>query len=349
MGHPKPEFLWVNNPWQLHFAAVQLSRVKPGFVPVRWVHPLLPGSLLRVTKLENSIGRAARLRLEEFLAADFPEFFEVLWQVLPRRELLALSQILDAERGAGVTSMRMTCEPLFESEVMSQLRTSDVRSDIHVLFHSSRISPVEWSANALLTLAIHETTRNYYNLTMEPEADHLLDCLLKLAETAHAYVCFENLCILCERPRVLHRDHNSRFHHESQPAISYHDRLDIYAWHGVRVPPDAILIDPSLGSIEEAENLEIRRVLIERYGTENYVLDSGCVIVHNDECGTLYLKELPPDEPILMVRVTNSTAEPDGEFKTYFLRVPPTTRTAREAVAWTFGLSESEYFPLLQT
>jgi hypothetical protein len=48
------------------------------------------------------------------------------------------------------------------------------------------------------------------------------------------------------------------------------------------------------------------------------------------------------------VEVVNSTAEPDGTFKTYFLSVPPTVSTAREAVAWTFGLSEKEYEPEIE-
>jgi hypothetical protein len=33
----------------------------------------------------------------------------------------------------------------------------------------------------------------------------------------------------------------------------------------------------------------------------------------------------------------------------YFLRVPPTIRTAAEAVAWTFGLSGQDYYPALET
>jgi hypothetical protein len=41
---------------------------------------------------------------------------------------------------------------------------------------------------------------------------------------------------------------------------------------------------------------------------------------------------------------------PDGgRFHTYWLRVPPHARTAKEAVAWTFGLSEQEYAPMVQT
>jgi hypothetical protein len=50
-----------------------------------------------------------------------------------------------------------------------------------------------------------------------------------------------------------------------------------------------------------------------------------------------------------MVEVVNSTAEPDGSRKRYWLRVPPEMQTAREAVAWTFGLSEREYDPTTET
>jgi hypothetical protein len=50
-----------------------------------------------------------------------------------------------------------------------------------------------------------------------------------------------------------------------------------------------------------------------------------------------------------MVEVVNSTPEPDGSRKTYFLRVPPTIETAREAVAWTFGLGAVDYRPAVES
>ena len=50
-----------------------------------------------------------------------------------------------------------------------------------------------------------------------------------------------------------------------------------------------------------------------------------------------------------MVEVVNSTPEPDGTWKTYFLRVPPTTTTATAAVAWTFGMAEAAYQPSRET
>jgi hypothetical protein len=55
------------------------------------------------------------------------------------------------------------------------------------------------------------------------------------------------------------------------------------------------------------------------------------------------------DEDLVMVKVVNSTAEPDGSFKDYYIRVPPNTRSARGAVAWSFGKEENEYDPAVQT
>lgn len=50
-----------------------------------------------------------------------------------------------------------------------------------------------------------------------------------------------------------------------------------------------------------------------------------------------------------LLEVTNSTAEPDGSFKKYYLRVPPRVLTALEAVAWTFDMRADEYDPVIES
>ena len=50
-----------------------------------------------------------------------------------------------------------------------------------------------------------------------------------------------------------------------------------------------------------------------------------------------------------IAEVTNSTAEPDGTFKQYYLKCPPHMKTIDEAVAWTFELTEQQYLPALET
>lgn len=47
--------------------------------------------------------------------------------------------------------------------------------------------------------------------------------------------------------------------------------------------------------------------------------------------------------PMVLLELQNSSKEPDGTYKTYFLRVPPEMRTVTEAAAWTLRLSTDEY------
>ena len=53
--------------------------------------------------------------------------------------------------------------------------------------------------------------------------------------------------------------------------------------------------------------------------------------------------------PMQMVRVINSTAEPDGTHRVYYLGVPSTVSTPQEAVAWTFGMTAEEYNVAMET
>ena len=70
---------------------------------------------------------------------------------------------------------------------------------------------------------------------------------------------------------------------------------------------------------------------------------------HDERYGTLWVRRIPDDEPIMIIEVVNRTREPDGRFKHYWLRVPPTMRTAREAVAWTFNVRAERYAPEKET
>jgi len=72
-------------------------------------------------------------------------------------------------------------------------------------------------------------------------------------------------------------------------------------------------------------------------------------LVDESEFGKLWQISFRDDEPQKFVQVKNSTPERDGTFRDYFLRVDPDCDTAREAVAWTFGLAEDEYKPMKET
>jgi len=90
-------------------------------------------------------------------------------------------------------------------------------------------------------------------------------------------------------------------------------------------------------------------MMLERYGIQRFLFDSGAKEIHRDDFGILYRKDSRQDEPLVMVKVVNATPEPDGSYRDYFLRVPPTMKRARQAVAWTFAKAENDYSPTLQT
>ncbi|GHJ45211.1 hypothetical protein Cs7R123_25530 [Catellatospora sp. TT07R-123] len=181
--------------------------------------------------------------------------------------------------------------------------------------------------------------------------DGELSGLAAVAASAGWWWAYEQVAILTERPTALHRDNLGRLHHGSGPALSYPDGFALYAWRGMPIPPDVAAELPRLTieRIRAEDNAEVRRVMLEFFGYDRYLRESKARELHRDETGILWRVELPGDEPLVMVEVVNSTAEPDGSFRTYFLRVPPTTRTARGGVAWTFGVTEEEYQPLVQT
>jgi hypothetical protein len=195
-------------------------------------------------------------------------------------------------------------------------------------------------------------------------------------------------CIVSDRPEVLRVDEQNRPHCADGPFCRWRDGSALYSFHGIRVPqyvierPDLITVQ----KIESETNSEVRRVMVEKYGQARYLQDSNAHEIHRDEFGILYRKDIPDDEPLVMIHVLNSTPEPSGtlsrdeaiaifgpsihvaiagesdtqmvsisdvdrdlRFKDYFLRVPPTMQRTRQAVAWTFGKEEQDYAPAIET
>ncbi|WP_049563722.1 DUF6745 domain-containing protein [Nonomuraea sp. SBT364] len=173
--------------------------------------------------------------------------------------------------------------------------------------------------------------------------------LKRVAGCAGWWWPYERVAIVSARPTELHLDELGRLHAAGGPALAYSDGFALHAWHGMPVPADFTMTDLTPRRIREEANAELRRVMLEHFGLDRYLAESGARPEHSDETGVLWRIELPDDEPIAMVEVVNSTPEPDGTRRTYFLRVPPWVRRAREGVAWTFGVSEDDYRPARET
>lgn len=111
--------------------------------------------------------------------------------------------------------------------------------------------------------------------------------------------------------------------------------------------------DPTMAI--QLRNVLARKEAIERIGFQTFIKKGLALLIDEDpEFGQLY--QLPgetPSEPMILLKVVNSTPDPDGTFSDYYLRVPPNMTNAREAVRWTFhgdeALGTQPYAPLIQT
>ena len=96
-------------------------------------------------------------------------------------------------------------------------------------------------------------------------------------------------------------------------------------------------------------NAELRRVKMERVGFDRFVAEVDPEVLDEDtDPGgdrRLLKVDLADDEPLVVVAVACPST--GGR---YFLRVPPTTKTCRQAVAWTAGFDDpADYAPLVET
>jgi hypothetical protein len=103
----------------------------------------------------------------------------------------------------------------------------------------------------------------------------------------------------------------------------------------------------TLGKIGDTFEPVLRNCMIEIMTPERFIKSGGVGIVSRDEAGMLWRKFWSFRGVAIgswsAVEVVNGTPEKDGSHKHYFLRVPARMRSAREAVAWTYGLTADEY------
>jgi hypothetical protein len=172
-----------------------------------------------------------------------------------------------------------------------------------------------------------------------------------LAERSGPRYLHKDFCIVSERPERLLVDDQNRPHCDDGPFCRWRDGVSLYAIHGTYVPWWIVELPERLtvGRIQSEGNVEVRRIMIDRYGLERFMLDSQADLIHEeeDELGNplrLYRANDEGDEPIVTIRLVNSTPEPDGTFREYMIRVPPNMTRATEARNWVCYLPADALF-----
>jgi hypothetical protein len=123
-------------------------------------------------------------------------------------------------------------------------------------------------------------------------------------------------------------------------------------WRGVPIDT-RIAFRPDTLTHEEVlaeRNAERRRVMLERYGLDRFMRDAKAETLDEDTDDTggkrrLLRLKLEGDEDLVCVTVVCPSTE-----RQFVLRVPPTMRTCRQAIAWTAGFDDPDmYNPMVET
>lgn len=165
----------------------------------------------------------------------------------------------------------------------------------------------------------------------------VIEPLYRLTRSCYALIPGKDLIVLCRQPIELHLNDAGELHHEQQAALAFADGYEIYAIDGVEVP-EKVILEPQNQTIEEIrteENIEAKRIRIERYGWMNYLEKIQATVIHStgvscsEEISWLEaLYYAPIDEIKVLVTYDPSTG------RVYALEVPINCNTCEEAQAY---------------
>jgi hypothetical protein len=164
----------------------------------------------------------------------------------------------------------------------------------------------------------------------------------------------EEFCMVSDFPERLCKDDQNRPHSDDGPSHRWRDGWSLWHIHGVRVT-EQIVMRPETLTIQQIEaepNSEVKRIMIERYGAAKYIRESGAELAH-ELPDNYFVKGLQGAKlwrkprggellDLIVCQVKNSTPEPDGSVKDYWLRIDPraydgeAARNCHAAIASTF-------------
>lgn len=182
--------------------------------------------------------------------------------------------------------------------------------------------------------------------------DHRIFPMVELAKKVGICWMYDNVFVITKPAVRTFQDDTNRPHSVVGPSYEFSDGYKIYTYHGVEIPGNWVENPESITAkdVDKQSNAELRRIMIELMDIEKYIKDSKFTVKSKDNFGILWERDLGDRRlPVTVVQVKNSTPEPDGSYKDYFLRVPPDMQRPKQAIAWTFSKQEDEYNPIIET
>lgn len=183
----------------------------------------------------------------------------------------------------------------------------------------------------------------------------LLRAALTVDDVCEAAALFERAAVVLVRGEAADRPIASGWRRWWRPARSPYAEvlallqaspvacllLAMAPWRGLadRLLARLVAEDPDPG---------LRLEAMERIGFARFFAALGAAPLDRGPMGALFVTRSPLT-PTALVRVEDTVPDEHGRPRVHWLPVPPHVATAHEAVAWTFGKSERDYRPVVET
>jgi hypothetical protein len=328
---------------------IRLAYAAAGLAPPKRIiwcgGPVEIASQLAAASTTVPIGASVKQEIFDSVRNSVGTLAEILW-----KDVLAAAVELNAQRRLGTEAI----DQAVVAAADARLSRFSVRARHAVLrlrglprlLPKSSFNDVALGPGQLASLAVYEYLRDATGCKSETRR---LQGLWKIAASAGWIVPHEHVCWVSERPDIVKVDAQGRLHCPDGPALRYRDGWCAWAWKGVEVPawaiehPERITLSTLDGTLDPV----LRRCLIEIMTPERLIASGAAKRLSRDETGTLWGMTWQYRGVTLdkwsAVEVVDGTLGPNGAPRRYVLPVPADLRTAREAVAWTYGLSGAQY------
>lgn len=340
---------------------VRLAYATAGLPPPRRIvwcgSPLEIAGHLAAASPDDAIGTNVKAEIFDQVRNRVGTFAEVFWKEV----LVAATQLTKDPRVDAAVDGYNTCKAVSAAvnrvvgtAAMDDLSRLGVRAR-HVmgrlrglprLLPRWKFDEIAVGPHDLASIGVYEYLHDVLDWQ---EPTQPLRGLWAIAKSAGWIVPHEHVCWISGRPSILRTDAQGRLHCCDGPALRYADGWCAYAWKGVEVPawtiehPERI----TAGRIRDTFDPVLRNSMIEIMTPQRFIESGAVARVAEDETGILWRKFWSFRGVTIgswsAVEVVNGTAESDGSRKHYFLRVPSRMRSAREAVAWTYGMTAEQY------
>lgn len=174
-----------------------------------------------------------------------------------------------------------------------------------------------WGCQDAYWVAPHLFNRDVCDGDYSEHDSDAFDAYAQIARAGFWWYPYEMGCVLVDRPpdlKTVERNDTLVLHSDEGPCVTFRDGWKVYAIFGTPCDP-RVIEDPASYTVKEImaeENVELRRVIMERFGYGRFIRESGAKSVDKSEHGQLYRIDVDDDDPLCVVRVYDSS--PSGSW-----------------------------------